>query len=121
VVGFWYNHVALGATTPSGCFTPSIFFIEQQEPAVRNLEHRCIAGLRRARPKIIVIVGFSYPYFGRYYAMLENPLVQSFLDESYHLGIDRGNDYRIYVRTAESALRAAGDDARSDLRRAVSR
>ena len=121
VVGFWYNHIALGATTPSGCFSPSIFFIEQQEPAVQKLEHRCIAGLRRARPKIIVIVGFSYPYFDRYYAMLENPLVQRFLNESYHLAIDRGDDYRIYVRTAQGAPRAGGDDARSDLRRPVSR
>src|SRR5439155_22406416 len=94
VVGFYYHHVVLGATTPSGCFSPSIFFIEQQEPAVQALQGKCIEELRRAKPKIIVIVGFSYPYFDRYYTMLGNPLVQSLLNESYRVVVDRGDDYR---------------------------
>lgn len=104
VVGFWYHHVALRAKTPSGCFSPSIFFIEQQDPAVQALQRKCIDELRRARPKIIAIVGFSYPHFDRYYTMLENPLVQSFLNENYRVVVDRGDDYRIYARTAQRAL-----------------
>ena len=102
VTGFWYDHVELGATTPSGCFAPSIFFIEQQDPAVQALQRKCINELRRARPKIIAIVGFSYPYFDRYYTMLENPLVQHFLDDGYRLVVDRGDEYRIYARTEQT-------------------
>ena len=102
VTGFWYDHVALGATTPSGCFAPSIFFIEQEDPGVQALQRKCINELRRARPKIIAIVGFSYPYFDRYYTMLENPLVQHFLDDGYRLVVDRGDEYRIYARTEQT-------------------
>ncbi|HYT65450.1 MAG TPA: glycosyltransferase family 39 protein [Vicinamibacterales bacterium] len=102
VEGFYYHQAALHATTPSNCFSPSIFFVEPQEPAVQALQRRCIAQLRRSPPKLIVIAGFSYPYFDRYYVILDNPLMRSFLDEGYRLVVDRGDYYRIYARTARS-------------------
>ncbi len=49
-----------------------------------------------------MIAGFSYPYFDRYYVILDNPLMRSFLDEGYRLVVDRGDYYRIYARTARS-------------------
>jgi hypothetical protein len=102
VEGFYYHQAALHATTPSNCFSPAIFFVEPQDPAVQALRRRCMAQLRQSPPKLIVITGFSYPYFDRYYMILENPVMRSFLDDGYRVVVDRGKYYRIYARTAPS-------------------
>ena len=98
VEGFYYHAALLHTTTPSNCFSPSIFYVESQDPAVKALQRRCITQLRRRPPRLVVIAGLSYPYFDHNYLILENPQVRSFLDDDYQLVVDRGQYYRIYAR-----------------------